>query len=186
MCVRASKIQNFLKLKKTYQLVPFFHNYNLSQVKNGRHFSFDLVFLCFVFFYPRPIIFLRVCISLIFSLLLLLRVCFITLAFFLSLFDFFHFLWQKYPPVSVCVCGQENISLIFSPSLPALSLFTLLPLFLSFSASSIFPSFFSSYHRDLGTFVFQGHTKNQGENQSVISAGKRDREREIEPWSSLS
>ena len=171
---------------KTYQLVPSFHNSNLSQVENGRHFSFDLFFLCFVFFYPRPIIFLRVCISLIFSLLLLLRVCFITLAFFLSLFDFFHFLWQKYPPVSVCVVRKTFRSYSLPRYLLSLSLFTLLPLFLSFSASSIFPSFFSSYHRDLGTFVFQGHTKNQGENQSVISAGKRDREREIEPWSSLS
>ena len=122
MCVRASKIQNFLKLKKTYQLVPFFHNYNLSQVKNGRHFSFDLVFLCFVFFYPRPIIFLRVCISLIFSLLLLLRVCFITLAFFLSLFDFFHFLWQKYPPVSVCVWSGKHFAHILSLATCSLSI----------------------------------------------------------------
>ena len=119
MCVRASKIQNFPKLKNLPAGSLVSQLQSLSSRKWSALFVWS-IFSLFCFFYPRPIIFLRVCISLIFSLLLLLRVCFITLAFFLSLFDFFHFLWQKYPPVSVC--GQENISLIFSPSLPALSL----------------------------------------------------------------
>ena len=142
MCVRASKIQNFPKLKNLPAGSLVSQLQSLSSRKWSALFVWS-IFSLFCFFYPRPIIFLRVCISLIFSLLLLLRVCFITLAFFLSLFDFFHFLWQKYPPVSVCVWSGKHFAHILSLATCSLSLYSLYCLFSWVSPPPLFFLLFS-------------------------------------------
>ena len=125
MCVGVRACFKNSKFSETEKLTSWFPRFTTPiSLKSKMVGTFRLIYFFSVlfFFYPRPIIFLRVCISLIFSLLLLLRVCFITLAFFLSLFDFFHFLWQKYPPVSVCVWSGKHFAHILSLATCSLSL----------------------------------------------------------------
>ena len=188
MCVGVRACFKNSKFSETEKLTSWFPRFTTPiSLKSKMVGTFRLIyFFSVLFFLSQAHHFSsRVYLSNIFSFIASSGLFYYTCIFSVS-FWFFSTFYDKNIHQLVCVVRKTFRSYSLPRYLLSLSLFTLLPLFLSFSASSIFPSFFSSYHRDLGTFVFQGHTKNQGENQSVISAGKRDREREIEPWSSLS